>query len=77
MGCGICANVCPSPKKALVMKPLDTQISKQNLWDYAMKLPERTNPIGKTTARGTAFEPTYFEFSALAQDAAKHLISIW
>ena len=62
-GCGICANVCPSPKKALVMKPLDTQISKQNLWDYAMKLPERTNPIGKTTARGTAFEPTYFEFS--------------
>ena len=62
-GCGICANVCPAPKKALVMKPLDTQISKQNLWDYAMKLPERTNPIGKTTARGTAFEPTYFEFS--------------
>ena len=25
-GCGNCADICPSKKKALVMKPLETQI---------------------------------------------------
>ena len=28
-GCSICANVCPAPKKALVMKPIETQLDKQ------------------------------------------------
>lgn len=27
-GCSICANVCPAPKKALVMKPIETQLDK-------------------------------------------------
>ena len=62
-GCGICANTCPAPKKALVMKPAETQLSKQNLWDYAMKLPARKNPLGKGNLRSAQFEPTYFEFS--------------
>ena len=62
-GCGICANVCPAPKKALVMKPAETQRPKQYIWDYAMALPPRKNPLGKANYRNAAFEPTYFEFS--------------
>lgn len=27
-GCGNCANICPAPNKALVMKPLESQIEK-------------------------------------------------
>lgn len=62
-GCGICANVCPARKKALVMKPIATQLDKQPLWDYAMSLPHKPNPLNKNTIRGAMFEPTYFEFS--------------
>ena len=62
-GCGICANTCPAPKKALVMKPAETELPKQNLWDYAKSLPARDNPLGKKNLRSAMFEPTYFEFS--------------
>ena len=62
-GCGICANVCPARKKALVMKPIETQLDKQPLWDYAMTLSSKKNPMKKETVRGSMFEPTYFEFS--------------
>jgi pyruvate-ferredoxin/flavodoxin oxidoreductase len=34
-GCGSCAQVCPAKEKALVMKPLATQIHQAELWDYA------------------------------------------
>lgn len=40
-GCSICANVCPAPKKALVMKPIETQLDKQKYWDYAITLPRK------------------------------------
>ena len=62
-GCNICANVCPAPKKALVMKPIETQLDKQKYWDYAITLPRKENPMNKFTVRGSQFEPTYFEFS--------------
>ena len=62
-GCGICANTCPAPKKALVMQPAETELPKQNLWDYAKSLPARDNPLGKKNLRSAMFEPTYFEFS--------------
>ena len=61
--CNICANVCPAPKKALVMKPVETQLDKQKYWDYAITLPRKENPMNKFTVRGSQFEPTYFEFS--------------
>ena len=41
------------PEESSVMKPLDTQISKQNSGIMARSF-RKTNPIGKTTARGTA-----------------------
>lgn len=66
-GCSICANVCPAPKKALVMKPIETQLDKQKYWDYAITLPRKENPMNKFTVRGSQFEPTYFEFPVPAQ----------
>ena len=45
------------------MKPIETQLAKQKLWDYAMTLPRKANPINKNTIRGSMLEPTYFEFS--------------
>ena len=30
-GCGNCAQVCPAKEKALVMKPLETQLAKPKL----------------------------------------------
>lgn len=33
-GCGNCADVCPAKNKALEMKPLETQNSEANRWDY-------------------------------------------
>ncbi len=62
-GCGICVNTCPARNKALVMKPIETQLEKQKLWDYALTLSPKKNPVNKNTIRGAMFEPTYFEFS--------------
>ena len=62
-GCGNCVDVCPAKGKALVMKPIEEEIDKQPLWDYAMSLPQKPNPMKKETVKGSQFEPTYFEFS--------------
>ena len=34
-GCGNCAEVCPAPGKALVMKPQDSEHDQIEAWDYA------------------------------------------
>lgn len=64
-GCGNCAQVCPAPKgKALVMKPLDTQVAKTVNWDYAMKeVAPKPNPMSKLTMKGIQFEQPLLEFS--------------
>ncbi len=62
-GCGSCAHVCPAKDKALVMKPLAEEIHKQPLWDYAMNLSKKPNPMRKETVKGSQFEQPYFEFS--------------
>ncbi len=33
-GCTICAEVCPSPEKSLIMKPLTTQFDEIDRWEY-------------------------------------------
>ncbi len=64
-GCGNCAQVCPAPKgKALVMKPLATQVSKTENWNYAMKeVAPKANPMNKNTVKGIQFEQPLLEFS--------------
>ena len=63
-GCGTCAEVCPAPGKALIMKPIETQRDQIKAWDYATrKLKPKKNITTKTTVKGSQFEEPLLEFS--------------
>lgn len=62
MGCGSCADVCPAKDKALVMKPIDTQINEMGNWNYALKLSKKVGIYSKTTVKGSQFEQPLLEF---------------
>jgi len=63
-GCGNCADVCPSKNKALIMKPLDTQVNKEiPNWNYAVKLPVKDDLMATNTVKGSQFAQPLFEFS--------------
>lgn len=64
-GCGNCAQVCPAPKgKALVMKPLESQLDKAEAWEYGQhKVAPKANPMNKKTMKGIQFERPLLEFS--------------
>ncbi|KEH88716.1 MULTISPECIES: pyruvate:ferredoxin (flavodoxin) oxidoreductase [Clostridium] len=61
-GCGNCAEVCPAPTKALVMKPAATQEAEQANYDYAQTLSVKENPMDKYTVKGSQFEKPLLEF---------------
>ena len=63
-GCGNCAQVCPAPGKALVMKPAASQEDQIEAWDYAVEeVSPKKNPMNKNTLKGSQFEQPLFEFS--------------
>ncbi len=68
MGCGVCANVCPTKedKKALVMVPLES-IQKEEVdnYEFSEKLPKvDTKDVFKpSTVKGSQFNKPLFEFS--------------
>ena len=67
-GCGACANVCPGKKgeKALTMKPIDSQRSKQAIFDYALTVedkPEVAEKFKFSTVKGSQFKQPLLEFS--------------
>ncbi|WP_371364527.1 Pyruvate:ferredoxin oxidoreductase [Sporomusa rhizae] len=62
-GCGNCAQICPAKQPALIMKPLDTQLAQDKLWEYALTLSPKANPASKTTVKGSQFEQPLLEFS--------------
>ncbi len=64
-GCGNCADVCPSPKKALRMEPIETQMGQQATWDYMHhKVGYKDTVIDKAkTVKGSQFAQPLFEFS--------------
>jgi len=65
VGCGNCVDVCPGKggEKALVMKPLDTQLEEQPLYDYALTLPIRDDAMDWKTVKGSQFRQPLFEYS--------------
>jgi ferredoxin len=63
MGCGVCANVCPSKEKALVMKPFGTQLVEAENWDYAMRVSIKDNLWNKFSVKGSQFAQPLLEFS--------------
>lgn len=67
-GCGSCANVCPGKKgnKALVMKPIDSQMAEQKIFEYGLTLdekPEVAEKFKETTVKGSQFNQPLLEFS--------------
>ncbi len=67
-GCGSCANVCPGKKgnKALVMKPLDTQMNEQENFAYGISITPKADVAEKfkeTTVKGSQFKQPLLEFS--------------
>jgi pyruvate-ferredoxin/flavodoxin oxidoreductase len=64
MGCGNCADICPSKKKALVMKPLETQTPLQvPFHEFSVELPVRDDVVSRTTVKGSQFCQPLLEFS--------------
>ncbi len=64
LGCGNCVNVCPSPKgKAIVMTSIEQEKVLAPVWDYAVALPTKPNPMKKDTVKGSQFEVPLLEFS--------------
>lgn len=67
-GCGSCANVCPGLKgnKALVMKPLSSQLEQEDAFLYGTSLPGKPEVAAKfkpTTVKGSQFKQPLLEFS--------------
>ena len=63
-GCGNCAQICPAPGKALVMKPQESQHDQIAVWDYLIdEVTAKKNPMNKNTVKGSQFEQPLLEFS--------------
>ena len=64
-GCGNCADVCPAKEKALVMKPLDTQVAKQTEFDYLHSHVGYKDGVQNKAAnvKNAQFAQPLFEFS--------------
>ncbi len=64
MGCGLCASVCPAKNKALVMKPIETQLDRQADFDYAeAKVSDKELPFALASVKGSQFKKPLLEFS--------------
>jgi len=65
VGCGVCAEVCPAPEKALVMKPLEEQVKKEKEnWEYVSEnVSYKDEVMNKYTVKGSQFSQPLLEFS--------------
>jgi len=64
-GCGNCADICPGKQgqKALVMKPIESQLAEQPRYDYALTLPVRDTLMDWKTVKGSQFRQPLFEYN--------------
>ena len=64
-GCGNCADVCPSKNKALIMKPLETQLNEIPRWTYMHeKVGYKDTIVDKfVNVKNSQFAQPLFEFS--------------
>ncbi len=65
LGCGSCSDVCPAKNKALVMKPLETQMADQvtNLAFAEAHIPLKDSLMGRSSLKGSQFQQPLIEFS--------------
>lgn len=62
-GCGVCAQVCPSKEKSLIMMPLGSQDIELENYAFAQTLTIKDDKMAKTTVKGSQFAQPLFEFS--------------
>ncbi len=66
-GCGSCANICPAKQKALVMKPIESRMHIQDVYNYAFEnvteKPAVFDAFKKDTVKGSQFKQPLLEFS--------------
>jgi pyruvate-ferredoxin/flavodoxin oxidoreductase len=64
-GCGNCADVCPAKNKALVMKPLESQMKQAENFDYMIKNVSYKDAIvpKDLNVKNSQFSQPLFEFS--------------
>lgn len=64
-GCGNCADVCPAKEKALIMKPLETQLGQHEIWTYMHeKVGYKDTVVDKfVNVKNSQFAQPLFEFS--------------
>ncbi len=63
--CGNCADICPSKEKALIMKPLGTQMKQQEYWDFISKNVTYKDYVQDKfkTVKNSQFAQPLFEYS--------------
>lgn len=63
-GCGNCADVCPAPGKALIMKPAEQEIEMESEnWEFATTITDKENVLDPKTLKGSQFVTPLFEFN--------------
>jgi pyruvate-ferredoxin/flavodoxin oxidoreductase len=63
-GCGNCADICPSKQKALVMKPIDTQLEAEvPNYSFSQKVAVKDDLVAKSSVKGSQFQQPLMEFS--------------
>ena len=63
VGCGNCADICPSKEKALIMKPFVTQQNQVPNQKYAEQIPIRSGDFERFSVKGSQFHKPLLEFS--------------
>ncbi len=63
VGCGNCADICPSKEKALIMKSFESQLNQIPNQKYSEKIPIRTGGFDKYSVKGSQFQQPLLEFS--------------
>ena len=63
LGCGNCADICPSKEKALIMKKFPEVVEERVNWNYGIKLSRKEENVDTKTVKGSQFAKPYIEFS--------------
>ena len=73
MGCGVCANVCPTAAKGtLKMVPQASQAEQQAVFDYCVEnIRKKDGMMAETTVKGSQFNQPLLEFSGSCAGCAE------
>ncbi len=63
-GCMNCADICPAPGKALIMKPAEHEIEMEaENWEYALSIRTKEDRMDRNTLKGSQFIRPLLEFN--------------